>query len=80
MKLTIELDNGKTEVFQNVTDLYIAIKQTSRVSVENELVNYISSTASYSWGSDVRELVKEITQSQIELQDHLRDMRNGDSS
>jgi transcriptional regulator with AAA-type ATPase domain len=37
-------------------------------------------TKSYSWGGNVRELIKEVQQSLIELQDFLRGQRNGGSS
>ena len=77
MRVTVEKDNGETEVFQNITDLYIAYRQESKVvGVADNFVNIISRTRSHSWGSELRELVKEVSQSLVELQDFLRGQRN----
>ena len=78
MRLTIEKDDGKTEVFQNITDLYIAYRQESKVvGLKDNFVNIISATRSHSWGNNLRELVKELQQSLVELQDYLREQRYG---
>lgn len=74
------MEDGKEVVFQNITDLYIAVRQSKHVSVLKDTAVIIETT-SHSWGSNVRELVKEIAQSQIELQDFLRERRpHGNSS
>jgi len=80
MKVTIEKDDGEIEVFQNVTDLYIALRQLKPIKEKNSEPALLPETRSYSWGSNLRELVKEITQSVIELQNFLRGSTNGSSS
>lgn len=81
MKITVEKDNGEEEVFQNITDLYIAYRQEAKVvGLKNNFVNIIAQTRSHSWGSALRELTKEVQQSLVELQDKLREMRHGGSS
>lgn len=82
MKITIEKDNGTKEVFQNVTDLYLAVRQKEPVFAYKDMnqVDSIVQVRSYSWGENLRELVKELQQSLVELQDFLREKRNGGSS
>lgn len=81
MRVTIEKDNGETEVFQDITDLYIAYRITKRYGIETfPMVTTIQETRSHSWGANLRELVKEVTQSLVELQDFLREQRNGGTS
>ena len=83
MKLTIELDNGKTEIFQDVTDIYLAIRTHKSMGDRNSILHRVPEVRSYSWGSNLRELTKEVQQSLIELQDKLRELRekkNGSSS
>lgn len=81
MRVIIEKDNGVEEVFQNITDLYIAYRQTELVNrQQDKFAIQRTVTKSHSWGSNVRELVKEVTQSLVELQDFLREQRNGGSS
>jgi hypothetical protein len=75
MRVTIEKDNGETEVFQNITDLYIAYRQEVPVYDVECKFDYIPQVRSHSWGSNVRELVKEVQQSLVELQDFLRGQR-----
>jgi transcriptional regulator with PAS, ATPase and Fis domain len=81
MRVTVEKDNGETEVFQNITDLYIAYRQEVKVtSMAERLLNVIAQTRSHSWGGNVRELVKELQQSLVELQEFLRGHQHGGSS
>jgi hypothetical protein len=81
VKLIVHHDDGKTEVFQNVTDLYVAYRQESKVvGLKDDFVNLVTQTRSHSWGSNLRELVKEVQQSLIELQDFLREQHHGGSS
>jgi len=81
MKLTVEKDNGETEVFQNIADLYIAYQQEDTVFVKDiQRFSTRVTVRSHSWGANVRELVKEVQQSLVELQDFLRGQRNGGSS
>lgn len=80
MKLTLERDDGKTEVFNNITDLYIAFRASKNVfTAEESVMLRVEGTSSYSWGTNVRELVKELQQSLVELQEFLRGRQNGDS-
>jgi hypothetical protein len=81
MKVTIELETGKTEVYDRVTDLYVAMRQEDYLmeSGTRQLHPY-PKVSSRSWGGNVRELVKEVQQSLVELQDFLRGQRNGGSS
>ena len=78
MKITVEKDDGTIEVFQNITDGYLAIRYTNKVMYDNDLV-HITQSSSYSWGSNIRELVKELQQSLVELQDFLREQTHGNS-
>lgn len=81
MKVIVEREGHPTEVFQNITDLYIAYRQESKVvGLKENFVNIIAETRSHSWGSNLRELVKEVQQSLIELQDFLREQRNGSNT
>mgnify|MGYP001220101895 CR=1 FL=1 len=81
MKITIENDNGETEVFQNISDLYIAYRQESKVvGLKDNFVNILAQVRSHSWGANIRELTKELQQSLVELQDFLREQRHGGSS
>jgi hypothetical protein len=75
MKITIELDDAETLVFQNITDYYIAVRQLEPYSDSTD-VSYLPETKSYSRGGNVRELVKELSQSLIELQDFLKAKRD----
>lgn len=81
MKLTVELDDGTTEVYQNLTDLYVSYRYTDLVAEKgaDHLVR-VQFSRSRSWGGNLRELVKEVAQSLVELQDHLRGSRHGGSS
>lgn len=80
MKVIIEHDDGKKEVFQSITDLYIAYRQESKVVGMKDVMNILYQSRSHSWGPNLRELVKEVQQSLIELQDFLRGQRHGGSS
>lgn len=81
MKLTLEKDDGTTEVFQEITDLYVIVRQAEPVyyAAAGPPQSLIT-IKSFSWGSNIRELVKELQQSLLELQDLLRSIRNGGSS
>jgi hypothetical protein len=76
MTVTIVSDEGKKVVYQKVTDLYVAVRQEVQSSRDSKLVHELV-TSSQSWGPNVRELVKEVQQSLVELQDFLRSYRNG---
>lgn len=81
MKITVEDDDGKTTVHQYVTDCYLCIRYDDlRIEEGTGRMYRYPVVRSWSWGSNVRELVKEVAQSLVELQDFLRGKRNGDSS
>ncbi len=80
MIITIEHDDGTTEIFKEVTDFYIAYRALKSVASTDGLLYPIPEVRSFSWGGRLREITKEITQSLIELQDKLREFRNGGSS
>jgi len=71
MKVTIEEDNGKETVFEKVTDAYLCVRQMEPYQGHDEL-SYLPETKSFSWGYNLRELIKELTQSLDELREHLR--------
>lgn len=72
MKLTIELDDGKEIVHQNITDMYVAVRKLEPMQSKRGKPAVLPETTSFSFGSNVRELVKEVAQSLVELQDFLR--------
>jgi hypothetical protein len=80
MKITIQHDDGKTEVFQHVTDAYLCVRQLEPMQGKKGKTAVLPETKSYSWGARVRELVKELAQSTLELQDYLKKLRDGGSS
>ena len=78
MRVTVQHDNGKEEVFQHITDLYICYRQTqSMTDGDAQYMSLVPVMRSHSWGAGIRELVKELQQSLVELQDFLRELRNG---
>jgi len=77
MRLTIEKDDGTTEVFQNILDLYVVVRREEKALFEADKLGLYIKTTSHSYGSNVRELVKEVSQSLVELQDYLREQRYG---
>jgi len=79
MKLTLETDAGQTIVWQDVTDLFVAMRQNTLMAVDGVLVP-TQHTLSRSWGASPRELAKEVAQASIELQYFLREQRNGGTS
>lgn len=78
MKIVFTDDNDKTTVFQNITDVYFAVRQQVPVAnKETAQIAMLPETRSFSWGSNIRELAKEVQQSLVELQDVLRSQRHG---
>ena len=74
MKITIEHEDGKVEVFQDVLDLYLAVRHIvpfMKSTDENALPVQTLVTRSYSWGVNMRELLKELRQSTVELEKFL---------
>lgn len=74
MKITIEHEDGKVEVFQDVLDLYLAVRHIvpfMKSTDETALPIQTIVTRSYSWGVNMRELLKELRQSTVELEKFL---------
>lgn len=72
MRVTIEKDNGEKEVFTEVTDLYIAYRREEIIApTKAKPMHIVTTIRSHSWGSNVRDIVKEVQQSLFELRDHL---------
>lgn len=70
--MTITIKDGDEEtVFNDVLDYYISVRQVVPLMNDKAMAKEIQ-TKSYSKGSAIREIVKELRQSIIELEDHLR--------
>lgn len=76
MKITVELDDGRVLVYDKVSDAYLSVHQCMLMADDQGRVFEQPVIRSNSWGSNLRELVKEVSQSVIELQDLLREHRN----
>lgn len=70
MKIIIEHDKKKKEVFDKITDAYICIRQLKPMT-DKKKIAMLPETKSYSWGVNVRELLKELRQSEVEIQNML---------
>ena len=79
MKITLEDDDKKVTVYQNITDVYFCIRQLEPMK-KGAKIAMLPETRSFSFGSNVRELVKELGQSLVELQEYLRSIPRGSSS
>jgi hypothetical protein len=78
VKITVEHDNGKVEVFQDIADAFLAANQVRHVEADGEIV-LMQDMRSWSWGN-VRVLLKELRQAVVELEDILRERSRGGSS
>ena len=74
MKIRVEQDDGDVTEYLDVTDFYIALR---RAQITDHVLTL--NTSSWSYGANVRELVKEVQQSLVELQDFLRSHRDNSS-
>ena len=74
MKITIQHDDGKEEIFQDVLDAYLAVNQRHPIMNKKKEIGFEFLVKSYSWGTNVRDLVKEIQQSLVELQEYLKNL------
>ncbi len=72
MKLEITKDDGTSEVYESVTDYYLSVRQLQPMAKADGEIAFLPETRSYSAGPNVRELVKELQQSIVELQEFLR--------
>ena len=79
MKITFEDDDKKVTVFQNIIDAYLCVRQLEPMKGKKGKMANLPETKSYSWGVNVRELVKEVNQSLVELQEYLRSLPRGDT-
>ena len=80
MKITIQHDDGQEEIIQDITDFYVAVRLHKLMTTPGNIATYVEQGRSWSRGTNIRELVKEVQQSLVELQDHLREHRHGGSS
>ena len=80
MTIIVELDDGTKHVYKDVYDAYLAVRHGLATVDPEGRVAVMPDIRSYSWGSNLRELVKEVSQSLVELQDTLREMRHASSS
>lgn len=72
MKITIE-DKDYKVVYEDVTDVYYAIRQLKPLAGKDEKIGLLPETRSYSrTGGNIRELIKEMSQSITEMQEKLR--------
>lgn len=77
MKIVLELDDGTKEIHQNVTDYYLAVRKLEpMIGSENDMAT-LPETRSFSYGSNLREVAKEVAQSLVEIQEFLREQRRG---
>jgi transcriptional regulator with AAA-type ATPase domain len=72
MRIIIEHDDGKRETFQDVTDAFLAARQLRPMQGEEGDLALLPHLQSWSWGNNVRELLKELRQAVVELEDYLR--------
>lgn len=80
MKITIATDSGETIHYQDVCDAFLTVRYKDLAADESARPVHVVTSRSQSWGPNPRELVKEVTQSLVELQDILRERRHGGSS
>jgi len=67
MKITVSREDGSEEVYNDVSDYYLAVRQLHPLGVGDYLAGEYQ-TRSYSRGVNLRDIAKEIAQSLIELQ------------
>lgn len=73
MRIVVTTDEGSEIVYQHVTDYYLALRQMEPCKVgEDSRVSLLPETRSYSRGSNLREVVKELAQSLVEIQAYLK--------
>lgn len=70
-------DDGTDVIFDRVTDAYIAVRSLQDIATKKKVLGVEVKVKSHSFGNNIRDLVKEIHQSEIELQDLLTNQRNG---
>jgi hypothetical protein len=75
MRVIIEgVDGGKqAQVFEDVSDVWVAVRQRMPAGAADGTIVYALETRSYSFGPNIRELVKEGRQALVELEDLLMD-------
>jgi len=80
VKITVEQDDGKVAVYQNVTDALVVYRSCTPVKPREGAVAFMPETHSASWGNNLRELVKETSQALDELRVILRERQRGNPS
>jgi hypothetical protein len=79
MKITIEKDDNTSQVFEDITDAYLSIRRAEPMMSDKGMAVELQ-TRSYSWGSNLREIAKELSQSLVEIQSILRGGRDNHAS
>jgi len=75
VKITVTKDNGEEDIFDGVSDYYLAVRCPVPLTKDKKIFQEIQ-TRSYSSGSNLRDIIKELRQSTIELQDYFDKIRN----
>jgi hypothetical protein len=75
MKITVEGLPTGTEVFDEVSDAYLCVRQLQPMGSTEKGLSFLHGVHSHSWGGNVREMVKELRQSTLELEDWLKQRR-----
>lgn len=76
MRLIIEKDDGRKVVIEKVTDLYISVMKTVDLVDRKKVLGFqVKSETISIFGGNQRELVKEVSQSLIDLQNYLDEPR-----
>lgn len=77
MKITIE-DGEDKQVFTDVTDAFVTLLWMKPTKMKRGgQMAFIQENYHHSWGQNIREIVKELSQSQKELQDILTTIQHG---
>lgn len=79
MKIIIKKDDGTEEIFDRVSDAYLAVRQSQPMADREKRPGFEVLTKSYSWGPNLREIVKELHQSEIEIQKIINKDDHGNS-
>lgn len=81
MKIIVEHDDGQREIFQDVTDAFLAARQYKPMAARENAPNLVMvpDVRSWSWGANIRELLKELRQAVVELEGILKETSRGGS-
>lgn len=77
MKLIVERDDGTQQIFQDAIDAYLIVHQKIAQEMDGQIV-FVTQTSSHSWGN-LREIAKELHQSEIEIQEKMKEIKRAHS-